>query len=68
MYFSGAGNGYVGTLGSLSYLCSDVAGVCPHCLDPATVESVEIEEFNGDNWEAHIATTDIKKWSKEEQN
>ena len=47
---------------------NDIVGVCPHCLDPGTVESVDIEEFDGDNWETHIATTDIKKWSKDEQN
>ena len=49
-------------------IVNDILGVCPHCLDPGTVESVEIEEFDGDNWETHVVTTDIKKWSKDEQN
>ncbi|OWF55119.1 centromere protein V-like [Mizuhopecten yessoensis] len=43
----------------------DGYGVCPHCIDEGTMESVVVETFDGQNWESHIATTDIKKWSEQ---
>ncbi|WAR01381.1 CENPV-like protein [Mya arenaria] len=43
----------------------DGVGVTPHSLDPGTVESVKVEEFDGENWETHIQTTDIQERSKE---
>ncbi|KAL3856502.1 hypothetical protein ACJMK2_011253 [Sinanodonta woodiana] len=43
----------------------DGYGVAIHCLDPGTVESYEIEEFDGQNWETHIVKTDIKQWSED---
>ncbi|KAH3886540.1 hypothetical protein DPMN_010551 [Dreissena polymorpha] len=42
----------------------DGVGVTPHSLDPGTVEEIEVEEFDGQNWETHILTTDIKDRSK----
>ena len=29
----------------------DGYGVAPHCLDPGTVKRVEVETFDGQNWE-----------------
>lgn len=35
------------------------------CIDPSTVDSVTIETFDGKNWEAFYAQSDIAKFSKE---
>ncbi|XP_061178251.1 centromere protein V-like isoform X2 [Saccostrea echinata] len=43
----------------------DGYGVAPHCLDPGTVEHVTEEDFDGQNWEQHIQTSDIRSRSKE---
>ena len=43
----------------------DGYGVAPHCLDPGTVENVTEENFDGQNWEQHIQTSDIASRSKE---
>ncbi|XP_036436448.1 centromere protein V [Colossoma macropomum] len=29
----------------------DGFGVAPHCLDPGTIKSVQVEDFCGENWE-----------------
>lgn len=33
----------------------DGVAVNVHCLDPATVEKIRVEPFDGENWEAHAA-------------
>lgn len=43
----------------------DGYGVAPHCLDPGTVEHVTVENFDGQNWEQQIETSDIRSKSKE---
>lgn len=43
----------------------DGYGVAPHCLDPGTVEHVTVENFDGQNWEQQIETSDIRSRSKE---
>ncbi|RLN53979.1 hypothetical protein BBJ28_00005700 [Nothophytophthora sp. Chile5] len=35
------------------------------CIDPATIESIRTETFDGQNWEQFYATSDIAKYSKE---
>ncbi|GFO43107.1 centromere protein v [Plakobranchus ocellatus] len=42
----------------------DGCGVMPHCLDPGTVKSVSIVQFDGVNWENTMKTSDISKYSK----
>ncbi|KAL5017484.1 hypothetical protein ScPMuIL_007073 [Solemya velum] len=44
----------------------DGYGVCPHCLDPGTVESMEVEEFDGSDWQTAFDTSDIKHRSKQQ--
>lgn len=34
------------------------------CVDPATLHSVTIETFDGENWESAYAASDISKYSK----
>lgn len=43
----------------------DGYGVAPHCLDPGTVEHITVENFDGQNWEQQIETSDIRSRSKE---
>lgn len=43
----------------------DGYGVAPHCLDPGTVEHITGENFDGQNWEQQIETSDIRSRSKE---
>ncbi|XP_041348643.1 centromere protein V-like [Gigantopelta aegis] len=43
----------------------DGYGISPHCIDPGTVEREEIEQADGQNWEAAVQASDISKWSKE---
>ncbi|XP_046548908.1 centromere protein V-like [Haliotis rubra] len=42
----------------------DGYGVSPHCLDAGTVEKIEIETVDGQNWENFMKTSDISKYSK----
>ena len=42
----------------------DCYGVAPHCLDPGTMKSTSIENFDGKNWEKSFSTSDITKHSK----
>jgi len=42
-----------------------LAGVTPHSLDKGTVEGVEVEEFDGEQWESHIEKTNIRTRSQE---
>lgn len=45
----------------------DGYGVMPHCLDEGTVEDVEVENCDGQNWEKFIAENPgIKERSKKE--
>ena len=41
------------------------SGITPHSLDPGTVTDIQVERFDGQNWESHIRTTDIHKRSQE---
>ena len=36
----------------------------PHCLDPGTVVRVDVETFEGDQWEKAIVSSDIPARSK----
>ncbi|ESO96471.1 hypothetical protein LOTGIDRAFT_188141 [Lottia gigantea] len=42
----------------------DGISVSIHCIDPGTVAGIELEEFNGQEWEASFAASDISKLSK----
>ncbi|KAK7088296.1 centromere protein V-like [Littorina saxatilis] len=42
----------------------DGYGVMPHCLDQGTVERVDIEKFEGEQWEQNIVSSDIASRSK----
>ena len=35
-----------------------------HCLDPGTVDDVEVRRFDGQNWEAFIDNSGIKQFSR----
>jgi len=37
----------------------------PHCLDNYDTCDMEVENFDGQNWESHIVSTDIHKWTNE---
>ena len=36
----------------------------PHCIDEGTIQNLIIQQFDGNNWEETITTSDIKKFSK----
>ena len=37
----------------------------PHCLDEGTVENIELEACDGQNWEKYIEENpEIKQWSQ----
>ena len=36
----------------------------PHCLNPKTVKRIDIEKFDGTNWEEQMKTSDIATRSK----
>ncbi|KAJ7333826.1 hypothetical protein OS493_015918 [Desmophyllum pertusum] len=43
----------------------DGYGIMPHCLDEGTVENIELEACDGQNWEKFIAENpEIKQWSQ----
>jgi len=42
----------------------DGYGVNPKCLDPGTVESIEMAQFDGENWEDYVEKSGIKVLSK----
>ncbi|XP_066552291.1 centromere protein V [Amia ocellicauda] len=57
------------TCGVQSFYCPrsnpDGFGVAPHCLDPGTVRSVTVEDFNGEKWEESMESHQtIKSMSK----
>jgi len=44
-------------------------GINPHCLDPGTVTSITVEQFDGANWEETMKAEALKdnsilNWSK----
>jgi len=43
----------------------DGLGVMPHCIDSKTVTDIVYREFDGQNWELFIETSDIRSKSKE---
>lgn len=47
-----------------SVVCPCLAGVMPHCLDPGTVVRVDVEKFEGDQWEKSIVNSDVPSRSK----
>ena len=50
--------------GKDSVVCPCSAGVMPHCLDPGTVVRVDVEKFEGDQWEKAIVNSDVPSRSK----
>jgi len=42
----------------------DGVGIMPHCIDEGTIQNLIIQQFDGNNWEETITTSDIKKFSK----
>ena len=50
--------------GKDSVVCPCLAGVMPHCLDPGTVVRVDVEKFEGDQWEKAIVNSDVPSRSK----
>ncbi|GAB6030052.1 hypothetical protein CHUAL_005735 [Chamberlinius hualienensis] len=47
----------------------DGVGVMPHCLDEGTVKKLEIEQFDGRNWESSMKKhPSIKERSKDNNN
>ena len=43
----------------------DGVGVMPHCIDSDTVTEIVNRNFDGQNWEQFIETSDIRSKSKE---
>ncbi|EFJ14841.1 hypothetical protein SELMODRAFT_97543 [Selaginella moellendorffii] len=44
----------------------DGVSVTVHCVDPGTLRDVQVKCFDGKNWEASFAASNISKLSKEE--
>ncbi|KAK6180033.1 hypothetical protein SNE40_012254 [Patella caerulea] len=42
----------------------DGVGITHYCLDPGTVDSVNVECFDGENWETSFSNSDIRNRSK----
>ena len=42
----------------------DGYGVTVHCVDPGTMEHVEVTQFDGRNWEKEYAATGIAEQTK----
>jgi hypothetical protein len=42
----------------------DGIAVTIHCIDTSPASSVKFEDFDGQNWEAQYAKSDISKYSK----
>ena len=43
----------------------DGVGIMPHCIDSDTVNGIIYRNFDGQNWEQFIETSDIRNRSKE---
>ncbi|XP_076106736.1 centromere protein V-like [Mytilus galloprovincialis] len=43
----------------------DGYGIAPHCIDSNTIERIEEEKFDGQNWDQHIEKSGIRQRSKE---
>lgn len=40
-------------------------GIAPHCIESNTIERIEEEKFDGQNWDQHIEKSGIRQRSKE---